>query len=192
MKLCRLCQKEKPLDQFSCQSGSRDRKRHQCKECELQRNREWRAKRKAQFDITKVDFDALKQCSVCKQEKEGREFHLDYTTRSGLQTCCKSCGNENTSRWQRAGRYGLKPGEYEEMLSIQNYTCGICRSDKAGLNARGKPGRFHIDHNHETGEVRGLLCSPCNKGLGHFRDDPEIMKAAIEWINMDLSERIAS
>lgn len=184
MKTCKICLKKKTLDQYSGQTDSRDSKRHQCKECELKRNREWRAKRKGQFDINKIDFKTLKKCSVCKEEKLSSEFYFDYTASSGLQTACKDCGRKNTSRWQRTGRYGLKPGEYEEMLISQGGTCGICKTVTPGLGPTGKPARWRIDHNHETNNVRGLLCSLCNTGLGMFKDSPEILQRAIKWITV--------
>lgn len=173
MKTCKLCLEEKLLDQFSGQKGSKDGKRHQCKRCELERNRVWRTDRKDLFDVTKVKLDAPKQCSVCKEVKTGRDFYFDYTASTGLQTCCKDCGRKNTNKWQKSGKYGLLPGEFEEMLAKQRGLCGICSVKMSPPN---------IDHNHYNDEVRGLLCSACNKGLGHFMDDPKLLKAAIQWL----------
>jgi hypothetical protein len=64
--------------------------------------------------------------------------------------------------------YGLKPGQYEQLYGAQNGVCAICR------RATGKTRALSVDHDHATGFVRGLLCSPCNKILGHLRDDPNI------------------
>jgi hypothetical protein len=61
--------------------------------------------------------------------------------------------------------YGLQPGEYEKILLYQCGVCFICkRPPKEGTN-------LHVDHNHKTGETRGLLCWQCNGALGKFKDD---------------------
>ena len=64
-----------------------------------------------------------------------------------------------------AQTYGLKEGQYEELYVAQNGTCAICQ------RATGKTKKLAVDHDHKTGYVRGLLCSPCNKILGHLQDD---------------------
>lgn len=70
-------------------------------------------------------------------------------------------------------RYGLETYEYVEMLRNQKELCKIC-----GLY---KP--LHVDHCHKTKRVRGLLCGNCNRGLGSFKDDVELLKSAIIYLN---------
>lgn len=74
---------------------------------------------------------------------------------------------------QRLKRYGLIPERYEELLQAQDGRCAICRQT---------PETFMIDHDHKTGRVRGLLCPGCNLGLGHFKDDPDRLLAAKEYL----------
>lgn len=62
--------------------------------------------------------------------------------------------------------YGLTEGEYDRLYVLQGYVCAGCR------RSRGAVRRLAVDHDHATGEVRGLLCGPCNRMVGHFRDDP--------------------
>lgn len=70
--------------------------------------------------------------------------------------------------WYVAKTYGLAPGQYEEMLNLQNGVCAICGYEcPTGY-------RLSVDHNHETGEVRGLLCLYCNRAIGNLRDDPNL------------------
>lgn len=64
--------------------------------------------------------------------------------------------------WKMRTRYGITVEEYETMLVEQDGRCAICGS----AESRGRGGRLSVDHNHETGEVRGLLCQPCNLALG--------------------------
>lgn len=67
-----------------------------------------------------------------------------------------------------ASAYGLGDGQYEQLYASQNGTCAICK------RAKGITKKLSVDHDHKTGYVRGLLCGPCNKILGHLRDDPEL------------------
>lgn len=77
-------------------------------------------------------------------------------------------------------RYGLDMASYDTLLKAQGGVCAVC---KGPPNGRGKEeGRYHVDHNHVTGEVRALLCSTCNTGLGKFHDDPELLEAAAAYI----------
>ena len=71
-------------------------------------------------------------------------------------------------------KYGITPAEFESMA--QN-GCQIC-----GLKKHSHNRRLHIDHCHDTGKVRGVLCNGCNTGIGGFRDDPEIMRKAIAYL----------
>src|SRR5690606_21201796 len=72
--------------------------------------------------------------------------------------------------------YGLKPGEYEKLYQAQGSRCAICR------RASGIAKRLAVDHDHRTGLARGLLCGPCNKVVGNFRDSPETFERAAEYL----------
>jgi hypothetical protein len=72
--------------------------------------------------------------------------------------------------------YGLAPGDYDRLYGSQNGTCALC------LRATGKSKRLAVDHDHKTGAVRGLLCGPCNKLIGHARDEPEFFDRAAEYL----------
>lgn len=82
---------------------------------------------------------------------------------------------ERRSKLRR--KYGLTPEDKETIALRQNYRCAICPA----LACSEKRGLF-IDHSHTTGKVRGLLCNSCNRGLGYFRDNPEFLKRAEEYL----------
>jgi hypothetical protein len=74
---------------------------------------------------------------------------------------------------------------YRAMEVEQRFGCAICGGPPS-LKRGGKVDHFDVDHDHETGEVRGLLCSGCNTGLGSFRDDPSRLAAAIAYLKRSL------
>jgi len=76
-------------------------------------------------------------------------------------------------------RYGYKLSvlQYNLMLAEQNGRCAICGTVKCDTGRR-----FAVDHDHETGTIRGLLCRACNQGLGQFKDNPELLSKAFEYL----------
>lgn len=80
--------------------------------------------------------------------------------------------------------YGLAEGDYERLYLAQGERCFIC------LRARGTTKRLAVDHCHKSGRARGLLCGPCNKMIGHGRDDPEFFMRAYEYLRNPPAWRI--
>lgn len=80
-------------------------------------------------------------------------------------------------------RYGLTPDDYQSILANQNFSCAICEVEISAA-VEYKAGRLvAIDHNHETGEVRGILCAKCNLVLGHARESTDILYRAIVYLS---------
>lgn len=75
-------------------------------------------------------------------------------------------------------RYDISLNEYNQLLQEQNGCCAICGTTNEQMIKR-----MHVDHNHTTGKVRGLLCDKCNRGLGFFNDDASQLKKALEYLN---------
>ncbi len=117
------------------------------------------------------------RCRTCKMTWPTNLFCKDKRRKFGLQSECKICKRNSTN----IRRYGISNDEYSKLLKAQNYKCWICKctSDDA---RNSKKATFAIDHNHETGAVRGLLCSSCNMGIGKLMDSVELMKMAIRYI----------
>lgn len=74
-------------------------------------------------------------------------------------------------------KYGVTPGEYMAMYAEQDGRCAIC-----GIHESELPKRLHLDHCHDTGRVRGLLCAKCNTSLGQFEKEPERLLRAYEYL----------
>ncbi len=83
----------------------------------------------------------------------------------------------------RSNRYKITEHQYHEMVVTQGNRCAICRKYEQSKTRAGVTKPLAIDHDHTTGRVRGLLCDHCNRGLGNFMDNIDIMYNAIDYIN---------
>lgn len=114
-----------------------------------------------EYDITgKTDWN----CPVChpKKVKKWRAENKEKVDRYVRKSHFKEC-------------YGITIEEYDQMLLKQGGVCAICKQP---------PGkrRLAVDHCHTTQNIRSLLCTTCNVGLGSFKDDPKLLEAAIEYL----------
>jgi len=127
-----------------------------------------------------------KRCGDCGETKAVEAFSRRGGGRNGYQPYCKSCYVERGRRARRdpavrarqslltsLRRLGVTREDYDRALAEQKGRCAICESE---------PRRLHIDHDHATGKLRGLLCHHCNTALGNLRDDPERLRAAIRYL----------
>jgi hypothetical protein len=111
------------------------------------------------------------------------DFPRSRNDTGGRGRYCKPChnarGTETKKRlyggsreYHLRRRYGVGQAEFDEMLAEQGGVCAICGADDPK----------HVDHDHRTGWVRGILCFNCNGGLGQFRDSPEFLAGAITYL----------
>lgn len=153
----------------------------------------------------------MKICLMCNEGKVLSDFHKDKNRKDGLYVYCKSCVKcyqntglrlvggkeyrkkhyaENRDRFRaemkarmRMKLYGVSEESFAAMLDAQQHKCAICSEDLK------KP---HVDHDHETGHVRGLLCGQCNVGIGMLRDSPELLRAALAYLIESAKKREAA
>jgi hypothetical protein len=85
-------------------------------------------------------------------------------------------------REQNFARYGITGADYAAMVVAQDNKCIIC-GDPSPTGGKLAMSRLHIDHDHVTKKVRALLCNHCNRGVGCFRDDPALLRAAAAYID---------
>ena len=120
----------------------------------------------------------LKTCSRCRVDKEAKEYHSNRSKKDGLADYCKVCIKEYKKPRRRndelKSTYGITEDDYNAMVSEQEGACKICSK---------KFCRLYVDHDHKTGNVRGLLCHSCNVGLGHFFDNISTLTNAIKYLN---------
>jgi hypothetical protein len=156
---CARCEQNKPLSGFAIRTLKGVVRYHSyCKDCENKYARDFRAK----------DREATKKKDRAYY-KANRERILASSRRYRVET--------GFNRKQHLKRYNLTPDEYQVLLVKQNGVCAICRRPPWG-----KRNVLMVDHDHETGKVRGLLCSTCNVGLGALHDDAELLRVAIAYL----------
>jgi hypothetical protein len=126
-----------------------------------------------------------KTCPYCRTEKECPICHVVKPLKGGFyprpedpdgyNSRCIECFRSTLHIWHT---YGITKEQYDAMLAEQDGKCAICRGGNGGQ-------RFHVDHNHLTAVVRGLLCFHCNQGLGSFRDDANFLRLAIDYLEKE-------
>ena len=110
-----------------------------------------------------------KQCVECfKINKKKLKLNRSYQERQ----------KEYRSKFEKLNIYGLTKENYLELIKIQNNKCKICGNEETAKYKNGKVKALAIDHCHETDIIRGLLCQKCNIGLGHFKNNPKILRIA--------------
>lgn len=132
-----------------------------------------------------------KACSTCKTEQPRANYHRNRGNADGLDPRCRSCRVAATAthvtdhgRKRSAANlrtYGLTSDQYDQLHDAQNGLCAIC-SQPETMTYRGRTKALSIDHDHNTGQVRGLLCASCNFALGKFYDDPHRLRAAADYL----------
>ncbi len=120
-------------------------------------------------------MNKLKNCIDCGVEYPPEAFpvHKDPRGYAGYISLprCKTCNAIWKNKSHLARKYGLSIEDYNQMLIEQGNKCSICGSSGSGEDKN----KFVVDHCHHTGKVRGLLCWPCNIGLGMFRDNLDLL-----------------
>ena len=132
----------------------------------------------------------MKTCYVCKETKPLGEFGSNSSRKDGKQSYCKACCKGEQTKWYYQRKFGITLEERDEMLRKQNGKCAICDEDitfQDNMRKNTKRGTAQIDHCHGKGHIRGILCGPCNNGLGCFRDDLFSISKAFEYIQNDLN-----
>lgn len=127
-----------------------------------------------------------KICRICKQMKPIEEIRKHPQYKDGYSNYCKDCYRKRDRRHakknRRKSRFGITDKEYKKMLEEQNYVCAICGFEETTVDGFSNIRDLAIDHDHESGKVRGLLCLKCNTALGAFHDNIENLEKAIQYL----------
>lgn len=142
-----------------------------------------------------------KVCRVCGETKPIHQmrrngWHTNGRRRFG--NSCNPCNADQARQWNHDNReratqqrfawnlndlYGMTIEDYDRLAESQNHVCAICGGVNPEHGRYGTQFRLAVDHNHKTGAVRGLLCNRCNRALGLIKDDPALLKSALDYLS---------
>lgn len=113
------------------------------------------------------------KCKLCGAKKPQKEYYFRNDSKT-YRKACKEC----TRECRRIQSHGVTNVDYEIMFNRQKGVCGICQCELDSSIYT----RFSVDHCHETGIVRELLCNNCNTGIGLFKECPKRLSQAIDYL----------
>ncbi|HYT41355.1 MAG TPA: endonuclease VII domain-containing protein [Methylomirabilota bacterium] len=195
MKFCYKCKIEKSLEEFSNNVNERDGKCFYCKLCS---NKLQRLNRK-NYDHSDL-LETIKSCSKCGVSQSTSEFYKQKTSKCGRTSQCKTCITGKTAEYRKANKekiadyrtteglkrlnhksklktkYGLTLDDWNAMMTAQASGCAICQEPAP------EGQHLSVDHNHTTGEVRGLLCQKHNFMIGFADDREDVLLSAVEYL----------
>ena len=198
-KTCSKCGETKPLNEFHNSSRAPDGHRYNCKECQRTRDKAWykaNKERAAATNRTWRKTNPEREAATSKAWYEANKDRRAATSRAWREAnpdrvaAISKAWNEANSERVIDGRlrrtYDISSFEYDDMLEAQGGGCAIC-----GKTPEAEGRRLSVDHDHETGRVRGLLCNLCNRGLGHFTHDLGLLYSAISYLEQRIEQEDA-
>lgn len=154
-KICSKCKQEKSVGEFSRDKHSKDDLRRICKKCDIQKNKQYRAENKEKIKEKNKQYYAKNAEKLNENKKQYRAENPEKIKDGKLRY-----------------KYGITLEKYNVMSQEQGNACLICKQEK----------KLVVDHCHDTGIVRGLLCSECNTAIGLLKETTEYFVNAIEYL----------
>src|SRR3990167_6199459 len=161
MKLCTKCSVVKPIEMFCKSKSTRDGLQWRCKSCSKEYARAYNAK-----------FPGNCTARLKIWRSENREKNR------ATKKAWRNKNKEKVRHWKKKRKYGISLIGTNELLVMQGGLCAICGKDIKN--------NFHIDHDHLSKKVRGLLCPGCNIGIGHLKESIPVLNGAIAYIQKHL------
>lgn len=161
LRPCNRCKEMLPAENFFKMKASSDGLQYTCKTCQ----------QKYRKEVRDPDGSRARQVSAAWKINAKTKDPVAYALRMR---------NDNLMK-----NYGITIEQYDEMLEAQLGLCAICNLPERGLRKCGTPRNLSVDHCHDNGHVRGLLCASCNAGLGLAQEDVQIPKNMIEYLEGD-------
>lgn len=163
-KKCNKCGEEKPLDLFAKNRTRKDGHGSECNACIAERAR-----------LRRLENPEKQKAYQESHKKENAEYARKWRKEN------KDRHKQNKRRFYLKDKYNITLDVYDEMRNLQDYKCYICGKHENDITNAG-PTALNVDHCHDTGVVRKLLCMSCNIALGKVNDDVEILQRCIDYI----------
>jgi hypothetical protein len=166
VRRCKHCGEIKPSGDFYAEKSGRKGKRPECKACTAARRKEW-YRHNRQREIARV---RIWQRANPERLKASRDRNRERRNRKMREIHLRN-------------KFGLTPDQYGVILADQGGACALCKKPPTlGIS-------LHVDHDHRTGEIRGLLCMRCNNALGLFRENSDLLRRAARYVTTDAKHR---
>lgn len=199
-KECTVCKESKPFEDFYKQKARKDGLMSFCKLCDHARKTNYlRKKNPPTRQLTLVARELNKQgkkfCPRCKEVKNHESFYTTGQSNDGFASYCIVCyksidkkhferkyykrDKEKIRGRNLQKKFGLTLEQYNQMAKAQDFKCAVCKQPETSKS-------LAVDHDHKTGQIRGLLCGRCNPGLGFLKDDPERIRNLVKYLEQAL------
>jgi hypothetical protein len=173
---CFKCKKSKNPSSFYIDITRKTGLSNFCKDCSKKDRKAYGKKKSREFQEGAKRPDT-KVCPQCKRKLSSTQFNLSRISYDGLSSRCSECASLE--------KLGLTLQQYNQLLEMQNGKCAVCQIVESNGH-----GRFHVDHDHSCcpGRMKcgncalGLVCSKCNLAMGSFKDSPELLKKASNYL----------
>lgn len=172
-KRCPGCGEIKSLEEYHRDRGLRDGRARLCRTCACEKQKAWRLKNP---EPGRASARKWKAANKERADANHREWLKNNRDRVNEYNRIWWAEHPETARRQTLRKRGMTAEQFADKMDEQGGVCAIC-------GAYPPTGRaFAIDHDHKSGEVRGLLCSSCNTALGLFKDNAENLLSAIQYL----------
>jgi hypothetical protein len=194
-KTCKDCGEQKRLDDFPRNARRPDGRGMYCHKCIAVRQRASREKKAAAegrtLRVRREVPEGHRYCPDCAMVKPLEDFPRNKSGRQGRGGYCKPCHNAkgkatytrlygSTREYHLRRRYGITGADYDAAVEAQGGVCPGCGGEPQ-----------HVDHDHRTGKVRGILCFNCNQALGNVRDDVTVLARLIAYLGSQRPVEVA-
>ena len=194
IKQCIGCDQLLQLDSFHKKPGTKDGRQSFCKSCACENTKRYnrvnkeqvKQKSKQRYQQNKDKIAQERKQYYQKNKSQIKQQKKKYEAQNKERL--KKYRQENKERIKQRHlktRYGISLEQYNEMLKSQNSQCAICRTHQSTLKTC-----LAVDHCHKTNQIRGILCSSCNTGIGHLKDDIKILEKAILYLKEHNQEEV--
>jgi hypothetical protein len=165
-KVCSTCKLEQTISQFKPDERYECGYASQCRGCRLQTRRSWASRP-----------EVAKHLAAYKANRYRKNISGERDKALARERRRRVVARDKISAYELRRRYGMSRNQYEALLARQQGVCAICRK------ACSLRKNLCVDHDHETGHIRGLLCVKCNSGIGAFADSSAIIRRAADYLD---------
>ena len=185
MKTCTKCNVSKPEAEFYSKKAGRKGRRAYCKKCTSEASRSYNIKHNKQMRERSKLYRATNKDKISAYYSTNKDKH-NNARNVKRQTSDGKKRRQAEQRRYRLKTYGLTISAFDKLFKGQNGKCAICGLELVDENDKGRKvsnAYPRIDHCHETGKIRGLLCNRCNIAMGTFEDDIELLGNAVAYLS---------